>query len=368
MKQLGAIKVKVDGKDRSEDVFDRIRSTTDLRRRNEKAVLVLIHVCGYQEQQARRILGMQSIAKGDVPGHEFHGNQYTGGRGGGKDLLEPKGSISRKETWNRDQLLREARMVLQENYAKRGDSLATPDEFKALMGDPLSYSDIWKDMIEEKYTATLEESGYGFQREWVLKPIPPDEQKLTDTVLKDVAAHYGVPLDRIDVIMERATFSLNGKDEQFAGHYDPRTGRIGLYYQVLRGRNEIRQVLAHEFQHLKFNQLENTQSVGNPKHMWGYIEKNREKLSATDGVTSYSKDWWRAHNDEYATNGTTLKDSKGVERPNPNLQRLFRSAVNETLAEIAAVKTWSKPKEIHGVWQKLYDLTVSEYRKSVKGK
>lgn len=40
--------------------------------------------------------GPGELAKGDVPGHEFHGNQHTGGIGGsGKEYGKPNATISR---------------------------------------------------------------------------------------------------------------------------------------------------------------------------------------------------------------------------------------------------------------------------------
>jgi hypothetical protein len=48
---------------------------------------------GFSSNELLKSLSRYSVSKGDVPGHEFHGNQYTGGEGGGNsDVKKQPGS------------------------------------------------------------------------------------------------------------------------------------------------------------------------------------------------------------------------------------------------------------------------------------
>jgi hypothetical protein len=163
--------------------------------------------------------------------------------------------------------------------------------------------------------------------------------------IRQQSKELGFDPDRVDLMYTPRTFELNGKKYDYAGAAYP-SGDIELWPDEMRNDQfQMRQVLAHEIMHERFNDFvaeyeKQSEEVrlANQGHnstwdMEGHLTpeyaakwplfaevNNRNLFSGTkmaegDGITSYSKEWWKAWGDSKANTS---------------------QAITETLAEMAA--------------------------------
>ena len=199
---------------------------------------------------------------GDLPGHEFHGNQYSSGgsSSGGKD---PK-------------------------------------------------------------TAHLEERG----RNHVKSAMS--------------GMGFDFPADKVKVEVYDKSFKVGDQAFQEAGHFSPATGEITLNANTVlkMNRQQVQTLVAHEVTHRDWKDVEDvmgmnytssnidsdisaaaekTESYAKVKNI---LFEHSDQLRSDDGVTSYSKAYWRQA-------GEWGEDD-------PEYEDYYFTAVNETLAEISA--------------------------------
>jgi hypothetical protein len=194
------------------------------------------------------------------------------------------------------------------------------------------------------------------------------------TVAADMMKALGYPPARLKISFEPYKFTLNGIPGVAAGSADLQTGEITLYPQHL-SRNSIRGVTAHEVMHQKFEnvlreyrdeqleiQKDKRENMIRPSgeltmqyendfpvytKIQPIIDQQSDELAQTDGVTGYSREWWRAHK-----NGEASRDL----------------AIHETLAEMAYLETTdpAKLKEVAKPWRDLYREVTELYRNKDK--
>jgi len=209
--------------------------------------------------------------------------------------------------------------------------------------------------------------------------------------VKDLATEFNYPPELVSVSDQPKTFTLNGKQYDYAGAA-AQDGKITIWPdQVIP--SELREVMAHEVMHERFNyfldQYETEQSAATAASSAADWEKPASpldpqgrvrpewvdkyplvaavsandlmdpfKMSETDGVSDYSKSWWKAWGDATANS---------------------KSAFHETLAEIAAnevkasggrkqdpfltVESKQWPKTGADNWARLYTLINSTWDK-----
>ena len=133
----------------------------------------------------------------------------------------------------------------------------------------------------------------------------------------EVAEQHGFPIERVNISDETPELELNGKTSKVAGHYFPAEDTINLYHKHIRDHEDLRDILTHEIGHHRFNYV-NERNDPDSKAAWAYTYYNQNKLAADDGVTKYSRDWWKAA-------------QSGEARPH--------QAINETLAEMMMLAT-----------------------------
>ena len=136
-------------------------------------------------------------------------------------------------------------------------------------------------------------------------------------VAEEVADQHGFPHEKLNISDETPTMELNGETQKVSGHYFPGEDKINLYHQHIWDDEHVRDVLTHEIGHHRFNYV-NEHHDPDSKAAWAYIVRNQNQLAKDDGVTGYSRDWWKASNAGTAT---------------PH------QAINETLAELMMMGT-----------------------------
>jgi len=179
-------------------------------------------------------------------------------------------------------------------------------------------------------------------------------------MVENVSKNLGFPPTRITISDEDKKFMLNGKEYFYAGGADLQSGEVTLYSGHLDAAS-TEPTTAHEIMHEKFQDFMNDYGKErdevfkdpgpppnpNSENIWerrggsdavmkpdgtlreGYAEKyplyqrmaefdkahSTEDLSKSDGITNYSKEWWKAWNE-----GTAHTEQ----------------AMHETLAEMSA--------------------------------
>lgn len=235
--------------------------------------------------------------KGDLPGHEFHGNQWTGGLSGG-----------------------------------------------------------------------AEESGEGATGE------TDNTQRMG--IAESTAQELGISPDLVEYGGDGYAFTVGDDHFIAAGQFDPSTGKITLYKGALNAsEDELRGIVSHEVQHSKFNEVmskyrdEETSIVHDPQgidkiypsgrlrdeyqgefpvyaKLQPYIfGKYTGELEQKDGITNYSKSYWKAYAEHKVR---------------------FETAVNETLAEVAHQKALGIKTGIPNVWRRMYNDLNAEYKRIKK--
>lgn len=177
---------------------------------------------------------------------------------------------------------------------------------------------------------------------------------------EDVAADAGVSPDKVDYMGKGWSFTVGDESFVAGGSYHPDTGRIEIYDEGLISEDSARWIASHESMHHVYHTVEEAlraewivirdlpQNVdliyfdGTLKEeykdqypIYYAISKFKtpdmqDKLKAKDGVTDYSRAYWAAYN--------------GYKKVN------FWTAVNETLAEIAALRASGQTKGVSRLW------------------
>lgn len=189
-------------------------------------------------------------------------------------------------------------------------------------------------------------------------------------------------------------FTLNGRACEAAAIYSPKSKQIQLYDSALKGTTGLRGIVEHECTHLKFHKVEewgNTalkyQKQANPEEFDGRKPKKefeeqynivrvmraqaptaegrayRDQLGKTDGVTAYSREYWKQYDDAKRTGTTDRYPSMPGMRVTPKiLDEIQTNAVNETLAEISYLRSYNNDDSVPDDWQVLLNSLNTSYR------
>ena len=149
----------------------------------------------------------------------------------------------------------------------------------------------------------------------------------------------GFPGVKVSVVMGPKEQSVNGKNFEVAGDYDFNTGQLRIYADNLHdtNRTQIRGVVSHEVGHAIFAKAEFTHS----KDLMAKLQKD-------DGVTPYSRDYWKGLKDK--------SNSKDL-------------ALHETFAEIHMLHSTDRArydKSVKPLWKALYRDVMSRSKVGAK--
>jgi hypothetical protein len=301
----------------------------------------------------------EPLTKGDRPGHEFHGNQYTGGVGGAaaEEEAAPAAPFN-------DMHLMQAREVLGQHLknpnlsttaAIREAAKQLPEVDARHFVEAAKHHGLNPSTVRIQVNAArgkVWEQGPPKppeqQKPPEQKPPPPPEQKQSppspwmgriasnQTPVTSVAQMKGVVTDEMNKmgmgtyrmrVSEKTYKQENGFDlvEKYlgagitAGVFSPagRGGKITLFAPQMLGKTQggLEAVVRHEAQHARFNYMD-ASPAGHYK-ISDFIEKNGAALQKEDGLTSYSRAYWN----KYAGSNDAVD---------------FRHAVNESLSEMHA--------------------------------
>jgi hypothetical protein len=186
---------------------------------------------------------------------------------------------------------------------------------------------------------------------------------------KQVASQLGFDSNNLNVIHGQGeSFEVGNEGYKMGGFFSPSTGEITLYVDDMTDGQQILGMLSHEIQHDRFNRVytafeeERRRIIADARDViradgslrteyymeypvynsfQKYWELHYDDLKQWDGVTEYSKSYWKASSD--ALSKVSVK-----------------SAINETLAEIARLHMTSEStveglKHVHPIWRGFYD-------------
>lgn len=217
----------------------------------------------------------------------------------------------------------------------------TPEEYQMMKGDMMSFSEIWLPKVEQELGVRIEGKREGGKYKWKVTDYDMNEDMGRRRFVRDAAKMIGFKEAGIDLYVHSDAdfFELDGEKREYGGYYQREEGGqsavIGIYTNNMRYRDSYLKVLIHEFEHHKFQKATT----------WdGFTDKwinDIGELKKTDGVTGYSKNWWKAH---------------------ANGQAQFHQAVNETLVEIAQLDEVGK-LGVAPVWKKLSKELNKSYDK-----
>lgn len=205
--------------------------------------------------------------------------------------------------------------------------------------DPGAYFDVWGDSLRDTLGFEVEHQGWrnASDRDFfkTLKAVKfadneLGDQKFAETVSEIMGAPKGV---KIVARHDEMTFTLNGEAHSYGGYYNHTKKEIAVFPKTM-GRETQVEVLRHEIQHSKFSAV-----ISKKPLTFGVEELSR--LEASDGVTPYSRDWWKA-----------------VDRGDA----VHRQAIDETLAEISTLST-AAARKVAPEWRKLAAHVESEFQK-----
>jgi hypothetical protein len=221
-------------------------------------------------------------------------------------------------------------------------------ETAAILDDPGAYWDLVQEEIESLTGMRVEpvrrHFGQSFYEGAFRYTDFADNDKGRLALAKEAVRTMGVGTDATVVMFnEDRKFELNGQEHLYGGWYQF-WGQHGPEIAVkgtLPVRSTVR-VLAHEVAHHKFRTtIDKAGPDGLSPMDTGLVSAELQKtLEETDGVTPYSRDWWKA-----------FKEGKAS----------VKQAINETLAEIATLSRAERLKMTSKEWRGLYDRMVKEY-------
>jgi hypothetical protein len=183
-------------------------------------------------------------------------------------------------------------------------------------------------------------------------------------IVDNTARHLSFNPKNITISQQIRTFVLNGKSRNMAGEANLKTGTITIY-QNHADEQTAQPLIAHEVEHVKFQSylnevggqanafnaevkgmprdaVRNPDGTLRPPYDTKYpmlqqgielMDNKSRELISTDGITPYSKDWWKAYQKGNAT---------------------VELAAHETLAEIAAVHVDTGSVKGSMAWRRLY--------------
>jgi len=227
--------------------------------------------------------------------------------------------------------------------------------------------------------------------------LSPEHRDAIMAKATEVARKMGFDEHSIRIGTEHK-FELNGQEYKAAGTYN-NLGTVALYPEQL-SKEGAAGVVAHEIEHAKWHAYtddvakesrgyidelkrigENTPPKPDSEHIWerrgGFdavmradgtfrdpaveaslkekfplyaahqeFENARDRMAKEDGVTNYSKEWWKATKDPDNPRGTHWH------------------ATNETLAEMAYLKEVNGKVTGSRLWRKLYNTVNDHWKKN----
>lgn len=157
--------------------------------------------------------------------------------------------------------------------------------------------------------------------------------------------------------------ALGGAEAGFSegGHYDHDTGEITVNLSVVT-LDYMDKFVRHEATHARYHEALRADSKNPAQPIHTFINSNMDQLVKDDGVTDYSKAWWKNAVDR---EGPLL--GPGV-KPNTMNAPWTLLAINETLAEIAAkVPVISdRPASYQELYQLVNDAWADHYSQQPK--
>lgn len=221
----------------------------------------------------------------------------------------------------------------------------------------------------------------------------------------NVARDLGFDPKNITVVDGDKKFELNGKTYDYAGAADLNSGMVTLYADHLSPA-AVEPTTAHEIMHEKFQTFmsayghERDEVFKEPgpapdpegKYYWqrkggsdavmspdgtlreAYASKyplyqqmaifdrahSTEDLAKSDGITNYSKDWWKAWHDGKAHTEQAMHETLAEMAARDYVNRPDRKTTYE---QIGALKNYDTPAK---EWQELYDMVNAHWDKGHK--
>lgn len=178
-----------------------------------------------------------------------------------------------------------------------------------------------------------------------------------------LAQKMGFPSDRIEIRDVQRSFMVGGQLFREGGHYSPVTGRIVISNKSMTD-SEVDSLVAHEITHDAFYKVygekgENyTNDVPEQRDFRAFLKEHEGQLNSQDGVTDYSKAYWK---DWYEVSDLRLTSPTVVEAARETRERRHVSAFNETLAEISALKESGDDRRISPNWRVLHEKLFMAY-------
>lgn len=170
-----------------------------------------------------------------------------------------------------------------------------------------------------------------------------------------VATEMGYDPDNIDVRTYDKKFIVADTEFSEGGHYSKDTGRITLKERDTKGKLDqgMEGLVAHEVTHHAFNTVLLKGASPPVVEFLKQLESSWATLASEDGVTDYSKSYWRNVQKQ------VLEDRRILARV---------TAVNETLAEISSLRYAQadmSPEQrtvISATWTRLHSSLFSIYK------
>jgi hypothetical protein len=189
--------------------------------------------------------------------------------------------------------------------------------------------------------------------------------------LDEVAKSVGFSPDFVKVVNEKKSFVLNEESQDTAGVFDPDDGHATIYSSIV-DPTFAPLCLSHEIGHAKFHawykeyQRETAEAMQNDPPVFKpdgllrepyasqypvlqeytkLVDNNYAALKLQDGITDYSRDWWRAH---------AMREAS------------IYSAVTETIAEMSMLDFQGKLKDKHPTetWMAVYNAVQNYWDKN----
>lgn len=186
-----------------------------------------------------------------------------------------------------------------------------------------------------------------------------------------------------------------------AGTFDPKTGEVAIYYGTAEP-HAMRRTIAHEVNHAMVNYYDKSLVAAgkgmHPSHSifsraahmvrhykllsgdlrfmakWGGHDKMMARLEKDDGVTDYSRGYWKEvgkipTEEQKPASGSSLDIMLAGMRVGANEARrgqLRNLAIHETLAEMAAEKVRTGTLPGSEVWKDYYGLVENHWKRRKK--
>lgn len=184
------------------------------------------------------------------------------------------------------------------------------------------------------------------------------ETEALRSFVKDSARKFGFPPERIKIEAYKNDFNVGGQAFHEAAHYDPDTGEITLNSDT--SVFEAKGLMAHEIAHDMFHQTyEGDTQDPSIQELKKFVEDHRDELILEDGVTDYSKAYWKQYEN---TPGPSMHRSDVLK------QAAWNAAMSETVAEVAYLKevhvfeSFGPRVKAGALWNTLHEKMTTAYR------